>query len=172
HGGAASVSKIDGSSAACATETSEYSLALCPGSHVQAQVIVGQTYADPTRTALQLRLSLTGANLQIGGAAPQEADAAEFRDMTIQDSQGNVYAANDMTTPINFAHAPYINVYGSAEFDPLPESMLGMSQTLTLRIQQIALAYSVGASVKTLLLNGPLDRPSASDATDWAHRRV
>lgn len=155
YGGASTVNKLGGHTGTCATVNSDYAVALCPGSHVQAQFIVGQSFVDPTRTAIQLRLSLTGAELQFGSAAPLHADAAEFRGMTLQDSQGNVYAANDMTTPINFAHNPYINAFGAAEFDPLPQSELSAPQTLTLHIQQIALFYGTGVYEKTLLLDGP-----------------
>lgn len=157
YGGASTVNKLGGHTGTCATVTTDHAVALCPGGHVQAQVIVGQSYVDPTRTAIQLRLSLTGAELQFGSAAPLHADRAEFRGMTLQDSQGNVYAANLLTEPINLAHKPNVVVddYGAAEFDPLPQSELRAPQSLTLHIQQIALYYPFGGIEKTLLLNGP-----------------
>ncbi|HZC07852.1 MAG TPA: hypothetical protein VE338_19605 [Ktedonobacterales bacterium] len=141
----------------CAEMRSDSTIALCAGSHVQAKIIVGRAYADATRTAVELRIDLTGADLQFGGVgAPIRADGADYSSrMTLQDGQGHIYTANNFTTPINFAHGPYVDVAGDAEFDPLTQAALAAPQTLTLRITQLRLYYFVNQSESVLPLNGP-----------------
>lgn len=123
---------------------------LCPDDHISAKIVVGQTYADATRTAVMIHINLTNAGLKLGKpAALVEPDAASFNfGTTLQDSQGHSYYANNFTTSINYNPPPTfpgtsLGTAGIVEFDPLPQAMLELPQKLTIHFTSILLNYPV-----------------------------
>jgi hypothetical protein len=155
-----------GKTLACATVEPDHTIKLCPEQHVEATITLGKAYADPTRTEVEMHVSLTGANLQLSGDSASSTPAGVFPgEMTLQDSQGHMYSPDEFSQVFNYgqetipgANGPNTPTPGFAAFDPLPQDMLGAPQTLTLRVASIGLQYDTPQykwALSTLILNGP-----------------
>lgn len=161
HQGVAHVGASTDATASCPVVQPNSMIKLCPDNHIGASVVVAQTYADPTRTAVMIHINLTNAGLKLGQSATLiQPDGADFvYGATLEDSRGHLYAANEFTSSINYNTTPsigqaYVGSAGFADFDPLPQAMLGVPQTLTMRFTHILLEYTVRGSAAFLDLSG------------------
>ncbi|HEX2351017.1 MAG TPA: hypothetical protein VHI51_21480 [Ktedonobacterales bacterium] len=155
-----------GKTASCAKVEPNHTIKLCAEQQVGATITLGEAYADPTRTEVEIHLSLTGAKLQFNGDSAPSSPAGVFPGvMTLQDSQGNLYSPNEFSVGFNYGQETISGVLGPntptpgfAAFDPLPHDMLGAPQTLTLHIASIGLQYNTPQykwTLSTLIMNGP-----------------
>lgn len=152
---------VGGKTASCATIEPNHTIKLCAAQHVDATITLEQAYADATRTEVEMRLTLTGADLRFSGDSAPIPPVNVSAVGILQDSEGHQYARSDFSNDFNYGQGlapgnsgPNTPIPGYFAFDPLPQSMLSSPQTLTLRIYAIELGYPSRKLPSTLILNG------------------
>jgi hypothetical protein len=114
----------------------------CSTSGVSVKVEALRTYADPARTFVEARLTVSGARIPLGQSAGSASpDHASVR-LTLQDARGHTYSSIRAFGPAGqFALDSAHDRAGVArvEFEPLPENALRAPQSLTLRITSLVL---------------------------------
>lgn len=113
----------------------------CPASDITASVAVTRSYADPTRTVVELQIVTPGARIPHGASSvTSPPDRLDLFNVRVRDAQGHIYWPTNTLPGSVFAYGAGQDVAtGYGEFDPLPESLLSAPQTLTLDIGQIML---------------------------------
>lgn len=113
----------------------------CPASDIKASVAVTRSYADPTRTVVELQIVTPGARIPHGASSvTSPPDRLDLFNVRVRDAQGHIYWPTNTLPGSVFAYSAGQDVaIGYYEFDPLPESMLDAPQTLTLDIGLIML---------------------------------
>jgi hypothetical protein len=119
----------------------------CPLINIKASVAVTKSYADPIRTAVELRVSVPGARIprdQTSSLA--RPDTLQILGATLRDTHGRSYP---VAVPLLPGHNGVAGAFGYAagqdvaigyyEFEPLSEADFGAPQTLTLRISGLRL---------------------------------
>ncbi|HEU0026755.1 MAG TPA: hypothetical protein VFQ25_06525 [Ktedonobacterales bacterium] len=113
---------------------------ICPAGNVEPTFEALQSYADPTRTALQFHVAVPGTVIPHGRPIIYSPpDGITITEATLQDSQGRLYNGPDGGTS---AIPPrQVAATMTLEFSPLPQDALNTSQTLTLHISHMMLQY-------------------------------
>ncbi|HEU0026756.1 MAG TPA: hypothetical protein VFQ25_06530 [Ktedonobacterales bacterium] len=119
-----------------------YDLYPCSTSGVSVKVEALRAYADPARTFVEARLTVSGARIPLGQTASSAPPSHASVRMTLQDAQGHSYSSIYAFGPAGqFTLDSTRDPAGVAitEFEPLPESALRAPQSLTLRVTSMVL---------------------------------
>ena len=113
---------------------------ICPAGDVHPTFAVTQSYADPTRIAIALRVTTPGAVIPHGRPIVYSpVDSVSITDATLQDAHGQVYGPSEIGIG-SFGFAPGTDSgILNLTFTPLPESELNGEQALTLRFGHMQL---------------------------------
>ena len=119
-----------------------YDLYPCSTSGVSVKIEALRAYADPARTFVEARLTVSGARIPLGQSASSAPPDHASASMALQDAQGHTYSSIRAFGPAGqFALDSAGDQAGVAvtEFEPLPESALRAPQSLTLRVTSMIL---------------------------------
>jgi hypothetical protein len=122
---------------------------VCSLDNINVQVSVAHSYADATRTSLEIRVATPGALIPHGQPITDSQPSDLLLDATLNDQQGDLYtmSRDSLGGPALLTYTSGQEVAtGIAVFDPLPEGALTAPQTLTLRISHITAHTMTGWS--------------------------
>ncbi len=112
---------------------------ICPAGDVKPTFEALQSYADPTRTVLQLRVSTPGAVIPHDRPIIYSPPDSVTLSGTLRDSQGQLYYVEGETTGSVLPGQTSMTV--TFEFNPLPQDELSAPQILTLHMNHMMLQY-------------------------------
>ncbi|MGH2410320.1 MAG: hypothetical protein ACRDGS_08145, partial [Chloroflexota bacterium] len=114
---------------------------ICPAGDIKPTFAATQSYADPTRTVVALRITTPGAVIPHGQPIIYSpVENVVITDATLRDARGQAYGASSSVSTGSFGSAPGTDTrILNLTFPPLPENELNSAQTLTLRFGHLML---------------------------------